>query len=154
MGVYPGALSREPRRGRASAAPRSAAADSVHPRTRARLDETGLAKRLEAASNVHVTTPVGYLTMLALLVNARLVLTDSGGLQKEAYVLRKPCVTVSAQTAWVETVASGWNRLVNADAGAIREAMTAFDGGTHHEEVYGRGDACAQIRDRLVSALR
>lgn len=76
-----------------------------------------------------------------------------GGLQKEAYVLRIPCITVSAQTAWEETVELGWNRLVPPNAGDIAAAISGFTGGQRHEPVYGRGDACGRIRDAFRAVL-
>lgn len=125
----------------------------LHPRTRRRLAHTGGLEKLERSGNVTCLSPVGYLTMLAYLVNARRVLTDSGGLQKEAYVLRIPCITVSAQTAWEETVELGWNRLVPPNAGDIAAAISGFTGGQRHEPVYGRGDACGRIRDAFRAVL-
>src|SRR4051812_49303337 len=74
----------------------------VHPRTRRALAGT-------AASNVRLVEPVGYLDMLQLQASARLVLTDSGGVQKEAYWLGTPCLTLRDETEWTETVAAGWN---------------------------------------------
>src|SRR5690606_27960699 len=79
----------------------------VHPRTRARLEALeGLSLR-----QVRLVDPVGYLDMLGLLEGSRRVLTDSGGVQKEAYVLGVPCVTLRPETEWVETVEAGWNVL-------------------------------------------
>jgi UDP-N-acetylglucosamine 2-epimerase len=87
--------------------------------------------------------------MLALLANTTLITTASGGLQKEAYLLEVPCVTVSEQTAWVETVASGWNRLVPPDRERIVTAAAGFQGGDHHPDYYGDGRASERIRDLL-----
>ncbi len=92
----------------------------VHPRTRARLDAAGLSGRLEAAAHVELTPPLGYLDFMKLAIHARAVLTDSGGVQKEAYLLGVPCVTLRDTTEWVETVEAGWNTLVDLDAeGAV-----------------------------------
>lgn len=87
----------------------------LHPRTRSRL------KGAVVAASVEIVDPVGYLAMLTLIRNARRVLTDSGGLQKEALWLGTPCVTLRDETEWVETLEGGWNRLAGADAGRIRE---------------------------------
>lgn len=121
----------------------------LHPRTRARLTTFDLLDGLLSAPNVRLTAPLGYLSMLALLGSATHLLTDSGGLQKEAYILEVPCVTVSAQTAWEETVATGWNRLVPTRGDAITGAVLGFEGGAEHPAVYGDGHAAEAIRDVL-----
>jgi UDP-N-acetylglucosamine 2-epimerase (non-hydrolysing)/UDP-GlcNAc3NAcA epimerase len=95
----------------------------VHPRTQRRLSETGLLDRLQAASNVVLRSPVGYLDLLRLTEHARAVITDSGGLQKEAYVLGTPCITLRDRTEWVETVHAGWNTLVDLSISAVLEAL-------------------------------
>jgi UDP-GlcNAc3NAcA epimerase len=88
---------------------------TVHPRTRQRLAELGLDERLKQSSHIRMIGPVGYFDMLRLEQQARLILTDSGGIQKEAYIFAVPCVTLRPETEWVETVAAGWNVLVHAD---------------------------------------
>jgi UDP-N-acetylglucosamine 2-epimerase (non-hydrolysing) len=92
----------------------------VHPRTRARLDEFGLASEL---GDVQLIEPQGYLETIGLVERARLVLTDSGGLQVETTVLGVPCLTARTTTEWTETVAAGTNRLVPPEAPAIRAAI-------------------------------
>ena len=79
----------------------------VHPRTRARLKDAGLLEELERIDGLALTEPLGYVEFSALLCQARAVLTDSGGVQKEAYLAGVPCVTLRANTEWVETVADG-----------------------------------------------
>src|SRR5205085_816022 len=81
----------------------------LHPRTRKALEHTGQLGRL--APPVQISEPLGYLAMVAALRNARAVLTDSGGLQKEAYLLGVPCVTLREETEWLETLVGGWNQL-------------------------------------------
>jgi UDP-N-acetylglucosamine 2-epimerase len=105
----------------------------LHPRTAANLERTGLMARLTAAGTVLVAPPLGYIELNALLCNARAVLTDSGGLQKEAYLAGVPCVTLRTTTEWVETVEAGWNTLVDLDleaalASAARGAARAVRG--------------------------
>jgi UDP-GlcNAc3NAcA epimerase len=120
----------------------------LHPRTAARLRDTGLAGRLADGGRVIVVPPLGYLELTALLCNARAVLTDSGGLQKEAYLAGVPCITLRATTEWTETVAHGWNVLVDLDHEA---ALTAL-GRTppvDRPSLYGDGHA----GDRIVAAL-
>lgn len=91
----------------------------VHPRTEARLRAGNIAP----APNVKTIDPVGYLDMLMLQKNARLIVTDSGGMQKEACFVETPCVTIRTETEWNETVAAGWNRLAWGDADAILAAI-------------------------------
>jgi UDP-N-acetylglucosamine 2-epimerase len=121
----------------------------VHPRTRARLREAGLLERLEAA--VEVTPPLGYLDFLKLAKHANAVLTDSGGVQKEAYLLGTPCVTLRDTTEWVETVELGWNVLVDLDVGAALEALKRPPPPDERPELYGGGRAANQIRDVLAA---
>ena len=93
----------------------------LHPRTRARLEAAGLLERL--AAGVRLVPPLGYLDFTALLLHARGVLTDSGGVQKEAYLAGVPCVTLRATTEWTETVDAGWNVLVDLDPAAAAAAL-------------------------------
>jgi UDP-N-acetylglucosamine 2-epimerase (non-hydrolysing)/UDP-GlcNAc3NAcA epimerase len=120
----------------------------LHPRTRARLEQAGLTEELQAASQVVVTEPLGYFELTALLGNARAVITDSGGLQKEAYLARVPCITLRANTEWTETVALGWNVLVDLDLPAV---LAALDRPPPRDAppVYGDGHA----GERVVAAL-
>lgn len=114
----------------------------VHPRTRKALVESGLLP----SSNVHLIEPVGYLDMLQLVRNASAVLTDSGGVQKEAYYLEAPCVTLRTETEWVETVTVGWNRLAGTDADAIVDAVGGLPTKRPpHPPLYGSGDTAQQI---------
>jgi UDP-N-acetylglucosamine 2-epimerase (non-hydrolysing)/UDP-GlcNAc3NAcA epimerase len=99
------------------------AAFPVHPRTRARLESSGLLERLEAAEHVRLGPPVGYLEFSALLQHARAVLTDSGGVQTQAYLAGVPCITLRDTTEWVETVDAGWNVLVDLDREAALAAL-------------------------------
>jgi UDP-N-acetylglucosamine 2-epimerase (non-hydrolysing)/UDP-GlcNAc3NAcA epimerase len=119
----------------------------AHPRTRARLEAAGLTDRL---SGVTLTQSLGYLDFLELARHARAVLTDSGGVQKEAYLLGVPCVTLRDTTEWVETVEAGWNVLVDLDRDA---ALAALDRPPPAErpELYGGGRAAERVRD-VVSA--
>jgi UDP-N-acetylglucosamine 2-epimerase (non-hydrolysing)/UDP-GlcNAc3NAcA epimerase len=122
----------------------------VHFRTEARLEAANLFERLERAEHVELTPPLGYLDFLELARNARAVLTDSGGVQKEAYLLGVPCVTLRDTTEWVETVESGWNVLVdlNRDAAlaAVERAPPA-----ERPELYGGGHAAERVCEVLAS---
>jgi UDP-N-acetylglucosamine 2-epimerase len=130
----------------------------LHPRTRARLQATPpLLQRLQR-DPVRLIEPVGYLDMIRLQADARAVLTDSGGVQKEAFFLGRPCITLRAETEWTETVDAGWNVLVGTDGQkllhATRNLPAGKAGSTGTEHPFGRGDAATRIasilRDRLA----
>ncbi len=120
----------------------------VHPRTRARLRETGLLERLQALDGVTLYEPLGYVRFSALVQNARAVLTDSGGVQKEAYLAGVPCITLRSTTEWVETVQSGWNMLVDLDIELVLSAL-ARPVPQNHPQLYGDGKAA----ERCVAAI-
>lgn len=118
----------------------------IHPRTRNRLEQLPQRDTLLKAATLRLVEPVGYLEMLALQQGARTVLTDSGGVQKEAFMLGVPCVTLREETEWVESVATGWNRLVGADPGRIQagvQAAAKLSG--EPPNLYGDGHAASRI---------
>ena len=124
----------------------------VHPRTRARLAAApSLAERLEQVPELRLTRPLGYLDFLALLASARALLTDSGGAQKEAYLVGTPCLTLRDRTEWVETVEVGWNTLVNLDAAAVLSALERERPAGERPELYGGGRAALRVRDTLAA---
>jgi UDP-N-acetylglucosamine 2-epimerase (non-hydrolysing)/UDP-GlcNAc3NAcA epimerase len=123
----------------------------LHPRTRARLEAAGLLERLEAAGHVRLAPPLGYLDFLTLARGARAILTDSGGVQKEAYLLGTPCVTLRDTTEWVETVDAGWNVLVDLDREAALAALDRSPPAGGRPELYGGGHAGERIRDILAT---
>jgi len=125
----------------------------VHPRTRVRLEQSGAASRFAGAPHVRMIEPVGYLDSLDLVRGARLVVTDSGGLQKECYLLGVPCVTADRQTAWVETVRDGWNVLVPPESGRLAEAVNTFKPRGQRGRHYGDGRASERIADILGRTL-
>ena len=121
----------------------------VHPRTRARLEAAGVLSQLERAEGLSLLPPLGYLDFLQLLRNARAVLTDSGGVQKEAYLLEVPCVTLRETTEWTETVELGWNRLTGLDRARVREALADLDRPARHPDLYGGGRAGEAVVDAI-----
>ncbi|MHB1538976.1 MAG: non-hydrolyzing UDP-N-acetylglucosamine 2-epimerase [Solirubrobacteraceae bacterium] len=120
----------------------------VHPRTAQRLRDSGLESELERAPRLTLTPPLAYDEFATLLRGAARVLTDSGGVQKEAYIAGVPCVTLRPSTEWVETVKAGWNTLVDLDASAALAALER-DPPADRPPLYGAGDAAA----RTVSAI-
>jgi UDP-N-acetylglucosamine 2-epimerase len=118
---------------------------TVHPRTRKALEQIGYVP----AAHVRLVPPLGYLDMVRLLTSARLVVTDSGGLQKEAYWSSVPCVTLRDETEWTETVAHGWNVLVGTDPGRIVSAIRGVVRPVDHPVLYGQ----AGVAERCVTLL-
>lgn len=123
----------------------------VHPRTRKHLIDLGGHDPKSKIQNLKFIEPVGYLDMVRLEQSARLILTDSGGIQKEAYWLGVPCLTLRDETEWVETVAAGWNVLVGADAGRIVELARSFAPPAARPPLYGDGQAAARCVGLLES---
>ncbi|HRI78868.1 MAG TPA: UDP-N-acetylglucosamine 2-epimerase (non-hydrolyzing) [Cyclobacteriaceae bacterium] len=118
----------------------------LHPRTKEFLT------RHKIRLNVRLIDPVGYFDMLMLLENCKLVLTDSGGLQKEAYFFKKFCITLRDQTEWVELVDAGANEIVGADAKAILRSFAKNKSKViSSKSLYGKGDAANKIAKRLAS---
>lgn len=125
----------------------------LHPRTRAVLQQAG---RLDAlAQCVHLIEPVGYLDMVQLEKYAALIATDSGGVQKEAFFYKVPCVTLRDETEWVELVDAGWNRLAPPeDAVTLAQTISAALGSNGRlVKPYGNGDAAQKIVAELVADL-
>jgi UDP-N-acetylglucosamine 2-epimerase len=118
----------------------------LHPRTRGYIKEWGLDRLIETSDSVTLTEPVSYLDMLMLEKHARMILTDSGGVQKEAYMLGVPCITLREETEWVETVEQGANILVGAEKEKITGALETFSLPREPlPTLYGDGHAGAKI---------
>jgi len=118
----------------------------VHPRTKKILTEHGL----HFGKHVMLIEPVGYLEMLKYEASCTAVLTDSGGVQKEAFFFQKPCITMRDTTEWVELVTSGWNTLTGADTEKIVSAVRNVSSPVQYPEFYGNGEAAEKIIKVLV----
>ena len=118
----------------------------AHPRTSEAIGRLGYPLR----SHVKLIKPVSYLDMLVLEKHARLILTDSGGVQKEAYFFGVPCVTLRPETEWVETVEAGWNVLVGADGERMVEAVRRFQPTGERAAIFGNGRASEMVAKLLL----
>jgi len=118
----------------------------LHPRTRKMLETFGM----DVPGNIRVIEPVGFLDMLDLEESSTSIITDSGGVQKEAYFFGKPCITLRNQTEWTETVESGWNCVVGADPEKIVEAVSASQPSEPRPLLYGDGNAGNRILEVLA----
>jgi len=117
----------------------------AHPRTQKMVSEFGLS----IPDNLRLIKPVGYLDMLMIEQDADCILTDSGGIQKEAYLLGVRCITLREETEWVETVEAGWNCLAGANSGVITARFHDFHPENERPEIYGNGRAADKIIDIL-----
>jgi UDP-N-acetylglucosamine 2-epimerase len=122
----------------------------LHPRTAMQIRKNDL----KFTDCVRFIQPVSYLEMLILENNARLILTDSGGVQKEAYWLGVPCITLRDETEWIETVESGWNILTGADKCSIVDVVQRGHEpqSINPEQMYGDGNAAVQICLTLLNS--
>ncbi|HHX95012.1 MAG TPA: UDP-N-acetylglucosamine 2-epimerase (non-hydrolyzing) [Clostridia bacterium] len=122
----------------------------LHPRTKKYLSDYALFPRINQAKNIVLTEPLGYVELLSLLKNARCVVTDSGGIQKEAYLLGVPCLTCRNETEWPETVDSGWNRLVGLGGAELLQSFPFRLLQDKRPQWFGDGSAA----QRIVQLLR
>lgn len=129
----------------------------MHPRTQAAAENAGLHLELASIEGLTILPPLGYVDMTAVLKASRMAITDSGGLQKEAFVHGVPCITLRDRTEWTETVDAGWNVIVGNDPDAVRAALASHAdafGSTpwahDRPDLYGTGDAAEQIMDVLL----
>lgn len=122
----------------------------VHPRTRKMMSEWGI----PTADNVILVEPVGHFDMLALQENANCILTDSGGVQKEAYLVGVRCITLREETEWVETVSAGWNSLAGVDGEKIVELFENWFPEQKRKSLYGDGHSSEKIAQILSDFLK
>ena len=127
---------------------------AVHPRTRNNLSTFGLTEMVEKAENIRPVPPVSYMETVALLGASAGLLTDSGGMQKEAYFFGVPCVTLREETEWVETVELGWNALVGSDEEKIVAAAGSVSRPSERPDVYGDGHASEAIVRAIEEEFR
>lgn len=118
----------------------------AHPRLQAALKR----ENLPIPHNLRLIPPASYVNMVALLDAADAVITDSGGLQKEAYIMQRPCITVRTETEWVETIESGWNRLADPTPDSIQKAVQQAVPLQKHPDFYGDGRASQRIVDLMA----
>ena len=121
----------------------------LHPRTLKYMSDYGI----QASENVRIIEPVGYLDMVRLEDAAKKIVTDSGGVQKEAFFLGVPCVTLRGETEWVETVEDGWNMLVGTSKDRILEAIASFSPGTKRNNHFGDGTSTVKIKDVIKKVV-
>ena len=117
----------------------------VHPRTIKYLKHYKLFKKFVRAENIKLLEPVSFIDMIVLEKNAQKILTDSGGVQKEAYFYKIPCITLREETEWVETVEDGWNCIVAANYEKILDAIKNFSPSKHQKGHYGDGKASVEL---------
>ena len=129
-----------------------------HPRTANKLKMTGLYKRLENCSNIILLEPLGYIDFIKLMLEAQKVITDSGGIQKESYLLQVPCITIRDNTEWVETLNDGWNMLTGVDANKIVKAIVNENlkraNSNQVQSIFGFGRTSEIIRDAIMSIVK
>lgn len=121
----------------------------LHPRTKKFIEEY----HLHIGDNIKIIDPVGYLDMISLQENSQKIVTDSGGVQKEAYFLKKPCITMRDETEWVETVDNGWNVIVGSDSNKIMNALENFNPTGTPASAFGNGDSSSIITQIIKDYL-
>jgi UDP-GlcNAc3NAcA epimerase len=120
---------------------------SIHPRTLAKMAAFGIST--DSFSNIKFINPVGYIESLSYQKYSKAIITDSGGIQKEAYMLKKKCITIRSETEWVETLKSGWNSLVFDDLTSISDKLKT-EPGPYIDNMYGDGHAA----EKMVEIIR
>jgi UDP-N-acetylglucosamine 2-epimerase (non-hydrolysing) len=123
----------------------------IHPRTERLLRERHLFSKLEACKNVKLISPVGYFDFIKLMLSANKIITDSGGVQKESYLLGVPCITIRRTTGWVEIIEAGWSILTDTDSGRIVQAVRHWNPKEERPSIFGDGQTSQVIRDTLLS---
>jgi len=129
----------------------------LHPRTKQRIEDFDLPSLDDYYDNIVVLPPLGYLEFIKLQANATGIITDSGGIQKEAFILKVPCVTLRSTTEWIESIELGANKLLDVDYDMVIKAMHEMVNGTFvvtQDHPYGKGDAAKIIVNEISTRLR
>ncbi|HDK7167618.1 UDP-N-acetylglucosamine 2-epimerase (non-hydrolyzing) [Clostridium sporogenes] len=121
----------------------------LHPRTKKYIEHYNL----QFSDNIKLIEPVGYLDMITLEMNSQKIVTDSGGVQKEAFFMKKPCITMRDETEWVETVKNGWNVIVGTDRDKILKSIAYFNPKIKQQNIFGNGKAGNKILD-IINAIK
>lgn len=124
----------------------------IHPRTERFIEEYNLCDMLYECPSIKTIKPLGHLDFLKLIKNAKKIITDSGGIQKEAYILGVPCITLRNNTEWIETVEEGWNILVGTDKKKIIDSIREFNPGNLRNDVYAQG--ASKYIAKIIASLR
>lgn len=117
----------------------------LHPRTEKFIKKYNIYHKLKFSNNIIITEPLGYLDILMLEKNAKKIITDSGGIQKEAYFMKIPCITLRNETEWVETVKDKWNILVGSNSEKLSNAIKYFNPKTKQHNYFGNGNTAKNI---------
>ncbi len=117
----------------------------VHPRTKKIIEKNHFDEIIWKNENIKIIDPVGYIDFLCLEMNAKKILTDSGGIQKEAYLLKVPCITLRENTEWIETIEDGWNILAGTNKKKIIEYIKEFEPNKEQKKPFGDGSASKKI---------
>jgi len=125
----------------------------IHPRTEKILKTYGLYDKLVGLENVKIIKPLGYIDFLRLVKESYKVITDSGGLQKEAYLCSIPCITIRKSTEWIETLQGGWNKLCSFKKDKIVDLILQPSSSlekNYSKDIFGSGNASEIIRDSII----
>ena len=125
----------------------------IHPRTEHSFEKNGMLEKIKKMSNVKLIDPIGYMDFIFLMKNAHKIITDSGGVQKEAYLLKVPCITIRKNTEWIETVNSGGNLLTGLDENKIFDAVENWNNINFKERFFGDGKSAEIIKDIIYRNL-
>ena len=124
---------------------------SVHPRTRSKFKNFGLNEK--DYKNIDLIDPVSYFVNINYIYNSKCLITDSGGMQKEAYWLKKKCITIRTETEWIETLENGWNILMFDDLSQLQKNLDKVPG-KYIEGIYGSGDASQKIKKHIIDYFK